>query len=79
MVCYLAPADQYLATCCRFCVGLQNPISFTMAATYDSDTERYRKWYDPDLEEVNSQIRYLLELYSKVPPGDVVSHVNKIV
>lgn len=50
-----------------------------MAATNDSDTEHYRKWYDPDLEEVNSQIRYLLELYSKVPPGEVVSHVNKIV
>ncbi|KAJ5128112.1 hypothetical protein N7448_008891 [Penicillium atrosanguineum] len=49
-----------------------------MAAINDSDAERYQKWYDPDLEEVNPQIRHLLETYSNIRPADVVSHVNKI-
>jgi len=49
-----------------------------MAARNDSDAERYRKWYDPDLEEANPQMRHLLEKYAKVPPADVVSHTNNI-
>lgn len=50
-----------------------------MAATNDGNKDRHQQWYDPDLEEVNPQIRYLLENYSKIPSGDVVKHVNKIV
>ncbi|CAI7596735.1 unnamed protein product [Penicillium manginii] len=41
--------------------------------------DRHQKWYDPDIEHVNPQIRHLLEAYSKVPSSDVVKHVNKIV
>lgn len=50
-----------------------------MAATNDGNTDRHQQWYDPDLEEVNPQIRLLLESYSKVPSSEVVKHVNKIV
>ncbi|KAJ5247766.1 hypothetical protein N7468_002749 [Penicillium chermesinum] len=49
-----------------------------MAATNDGNKDRHQQWYDPDLEEVNPEIRSLLENYSKVPPADVVKHVNKI-
>jgi SAM-dependent methyltransferase len=51
-----------------------------MAATNDaSNADRHQKWYDPDIEDVNPQIRHLLEAYSKVPSSDVVKHVNEIV
>lgn len=51
-----------------------------MAATNDDrNTERHQKWYEPDLDEVNPQIRHLLENYSKISPLHVVNHVNEIV
>lgn len=51
-----------------------------MAATNDtSNADRNQKWYDPDIEDVNPQIRHLLEAYSKVPSSDAVKYVNKIV
>lgn len=51
-----------------------------MAAENDeSNTKRQQKWYEPDLDEVNPQIRHLLEDYSKIPSLDVVDHVNEIV
>ncbi|KAJ5092093.1 hypothetical protein NUU61_006963 [Penicillium alfredii] len=49
-----------------------------MAATNDGHATRHQQWYDPDLEQVNPQIRHLLEKYSQVPSGDVVKHVNAI-
>lgn len=57
----------------------RSSFGLTVAVVNDSDGERYRKWYDPDLEEVNPQIRRLLEVYSKVLPTDIVKHVNDIV
>ena len=51
-----------------------------MAATSDASLpERNKGWYQEDLTEVNEPIRKLLESYSKVPGGEVVKHVNKIV
>ncbi|KAJ5899970.1 hypothetical protein N7495_004714 [Penicillium taxi] len=49
-----------------------------MAATNDGNTDRHQQWYDPDLNEVNPEIRNLLENYSKVSPSEVVKHVNDI-
>ena len=51
-----------------------------MAATNETSlSERNKGWYQEDLTEVNEPIRKLLESYSKVPSGEVVKHVNKIV
>ncbi|KAJ5083211.1 hypothetical protein N7456_012638 [Penicillium angulare] len=49
-----------------------------MAANHDGNAARHQEWYDMDIEEVNLEIRHLLENYSKVPPTEVVKHVNKI-
>ncbi|KAJ5591280.1 hypothetical protein N7450_005252 [Penicillium hetheringtonii] len=48
------------------------------AKNNESNTKRQQKWYEPDLDEVNPQIRHLLEDYSKIPSLDVVDHVNEI-
>ena len=51
-----------------------------MAANSDASLpEQNKGWYQEDLTEVNEPIRKLLESYSKVPSGEVVKHVNKIV
>ncbi|KAJ5720177.1 hypothetical protein N7493_007055 [Penicillium malachiteum] len=50
-----------------------------MAAYNDGNTSRHKEWYDPDLQDVNPEIRYLLENYSKIPAAKVVDHVNEIV
>ena len=51
-----------------------------MAANNETSLpDRNRNWYQHDLTEVNPPMRKLLETYSKVPSGEVVSHVNKIV
>ena len=51
-----------------------------MAANNDTSLpERNRGWYQDDLTEVNEPIRRLLEDYSKIPSGEVVKHVNKVV
>ena len=50
-----------------------------MAANNDGNVTRHQQWYDPDLEDVNPEIRHLLENYSKIPSNEVVSHVNEIV
>ena len=51
-----------------------------MAATNATSLpERNRGWFREDLIEVNEPIRGLLEGYSRVPPTEVVAHVNEIV
>ncbi|KAJ5731789.1 uncharacterized protein N7483_006297 [Penicillium malachiteum] len=49
-----------------------------MAAYNDGNTSRHKEWYDPDIQAVNPEIRYLLEEYSKIPAAKVVDHVNEI-
>lgn len=49
-----------------------------MAANNDGNTTRHHQWYDPDIEDVNPEIRELLENYSKIPSTEVVKHVNEI-
>jgi len=49
-----------------------------MAAAHDSSiAARSKQWYDDDISEVDGPIRALLEGYAKVPPKDVVAHVNE--
>ncbi|KAJ5547924.1 hypothetical protein N7513_005158 [Penicillium frequentans] len=49
-----------------------------MAANNDGNATRHQQWYDPDMEEVNPEIRDLLEKYSNIPSTEVVKHVNEI-
>lgn len=36
-------------------------------------------WYEPELNEVPEPAKSLLEKYSKIPPGQEVEHVKKVV
>jgi hypothetical protein len=36
-------------------------------------------WYEPELIEVPEPAKSLLEKYSKIPPGQEVEHVKKVV
>lgn len=36
-------------------------------------------WYEPELNEAPESAKTLLEKYSKIPPGQVVDHVKKVV
>jgi hypothetical protein len=36
-------------------------------------------WYEPELTEVPEPAKTLLEKYSKIPPGQEVDHVKKVV
>ncbi|OTB12491.1 hypothetical protein K445DRAFT_320932 [Daldinia sp. EC12] len=50
-----------------------------MAATNETSfPERNRGWYKEDLTEIEGPIRKLLENYSKIPPAEVVKHINSI-
>ncbi|KAI0389435.1 hypothetical protein F5Y17DRAFT_123274 [Xylariaceae sp. FL0594] len=53
-----------------------------MAATNETSlSERSRGWFREPLTEDDKDtqpMRELLEVYSKIPPGDVISHINSI-